>query len=58
LHFFVGDALTAAPTASELRFAIIKAFRTKGIELALPLRDLFTRISLAQPRTPLPRGSK
>jgi small-conductance mechanosensitive channel len=58
LHFFVEDALTAAPTASELRFAIIKAFRTKGIELALPLRDLFTRVSLARPRTPLPRGSK
>jgi potassium efflux system protein len=57
LHFFVEDALKAAPTASELRFAIIKAFRAKDIELALPLRDLLMRASLRQ-RLSSPRGSK
>jgi potassium-dependent mechanosensitive channel len=43
LHFFVTDALTAAPTASDLRFAILKAFRAKGIELSQGLRDLFSQ---------------
>jgi potassium efflux system protein len=58
LHFFVEDALTAVPTASELRFAIVKAFRAKRIELALPLRDLVMRASTGPPRSPVPRGSK
>ncbi len=43
LHFFVTDALTAAPTASDLRFAILKAFRAKGIEFPQGLRDLFSQ---------------
>ena len=34
-----------APTASELRFAIIEALRAKGIELAVPLA-IFSRASL------------
>jgi small-conductance mechanosensitive channel len=40
LHFFVDDSLTAVPTASDLRIAIVKTFRSRGVELALGLPDL------------------
>lgn len=55
LHFFVDDALTAAPTASDLRFAIIKAFKAKGIDLPFGWRDLLTN---PQASTALPPRKK
>jgi len=52
LHFFVDDALTATPTASDLRFAIIKAFRVKGIDLPYGWRDLLVNLQAGTGRSP------
>jgi small-conductance mechanosensitive channel len=49
---WLGDPREESPVASELRFAIDRAFRAAGIEIPFPQRDLHLRTGLAPPGAP------
>jgi small-conductance mechanosensitive channel len=52
LRFYVARADEMFRTGSEMRFAIVHAFREKGIEIPFPQRDLHLRTVVEGMRTP------
>lgn len=44
LNFFVDDVVTGVFVASDIRFAIVKAFREEGIVMPFPQRDVHHRV--------------